>query len=59
MEVSGQLYALAALPQYLPDRRLTGLRSWSGHCGEEKKLFPFPGLEPVTLCLLSYPGSIY
>jgi hypothetical protein len=40
MEVSGQLYAPAALPpgkhpRYILDRRLDGSQSRSGHCGVE------------------------
>jgi hypothetical protein len=26
--------------------KLFGLRSWSGHCGEEKNILPLPGIEP-------------
>jgi len=45
MEVSGQLYILAALPlkKEAPvplDRMLSGSQSWSGHNGEEKNTVP-------------------
>jgi len=51
MEVSGQLYATAALPQgkgswYPLDRRLGGLQSHSGGGGEEKNSQLPPGIEP-------------
>jgi hypothetical protein len=51
MEVSGQLHALAALPQgkspcYPLDRRLGGLQSRSGPGGEEKISQPAPRIEP-------------
>jgi hypothetical protein len=43
MEVNDQFHAPATLtlwkePQYSKGRRLGGLQSWSGLCGEEKNL---------------------
>jgi hypothetical protein len=54
MEVSGQLYAPAALPQrnsawYPLDSRLGGPQSRSGRGGEEKHCQPLPGLEPLII----------
>jgi hypothetical protein len=51
MEVSGQLHALAALPQgknpwHPLDRRSGGPQSRSRRGGEEKNLQPLPGIEP-------------
>jgi hypothetical protein len=51
MEVSGQLYAPAALPPgkrscYVLDRRLGGPQSRSGRGGEEKNSKLPPGIEP-------------
>jgi hypothetical protein len=51
MEVSGQLHALAALPQgksprYPLDTRLGGPQSRSGSGGEETNSQPPPGIEP-------------
>jgi hypothetical protein len=51
MEVSGQFHAPAALPQgksplYPLDRRLGGLESRSGRCGEEKNSQATPEIEP-------------
>jgi hypothetical protein len=66
MELSGQLHALAVLPQekslqYPLDRRLGGPQSWSRHGGEEKNSQRLLGpetqsssLQPSTT-LLSYP----
>jgi len=50
MEVSGQLHALAALPQgkrpWCPlARRLGRPQSQSGRSGEEKNSQPLPGIE--------------
>jgi hypothetical protein len=36
-------------PRYPLDRTLGGSHSWSGQCGEEKNLFPLPGIEPVAI----------
>jgi hypothetical protein len=49
MEVSGQVHAPAALPQYLLDRRLGGSQSQSGYCGEEKNLLSVLGIKPQFL----------
>jgi hypothetical protein len=54
MEVSGQLHALAALPQgkspwYPLDRRLSGPQSRSWRGGEEKYSQALLGLEPPTI----------
>jgi hypothetical protein len=51
MEVSGQIHALAALPQgkspwYPLDRRLGGHQSRSGRGGEQQNSHPPPGIEP-------------
>jgi hypothetical protein len=51
MEVSGQFYALAALPQgkrpwYRLGRRLGGLQSRSERGDEEKNSQPPPKIEP-------------
>jgi hypothetical protein len=51
MEMSGQLHALATLPQrkstwYPLDRRLGGPQSCSGHWSEEKNSQPPPGIKP-------------
>jgi hypothetical protein len=54
MEVSGQLYAPAALP---PGTEPPGThwiwgwvnpQIWSGRCEEEKNLLPLPEIEPVA-----------
>jgi hypothetical protein len=71
MEVSGRLYAPAALPpgkeaRYPLDWRLGGPQSRSGRGGEEKNSQPPPGIEPQNpddpahspaLYRLSYDGS--
>jgi hypothetical protein len=49
MEVSGQLHASAALPQYPFDRKLRGPQSSSERSGEEKKSLQSP-------CRESNPG---
>jgi hypothetical protein len=53
MEVSGQLHAPTAFPQWNPwyplDRRLGGPQSRSGRGGEEKNSHPLPGLEPPII----------
>jgi hypothetical protein len=51
MDVSGQLHAMAILPQgkcpwYPLDMRLGGPQSWFGHGVEEKNSQPPPGIEP-------------
>jgi hypothetical protein len=52
MEVSGQLYAPAALPpqgklpMYPLDRRLGGPQSQSRHDVKEENSHPLPGFEP-------------
>jgi hypothetical protein len=51
MEVSGQLHAPAAVPQwkgpwYPLGGRLGGPQSRSGRGGEEKNSYPPPGIEP-------------
>jgi hypothetical protein len=33
-------------PHYPQNWRLGGHQSWSGHFGNEKNLFPLPGIEP-------------
>jgi hypothetical protein len=58
MVVSGQVHALAVLsprkePQHQLHRRLGGPLSGSGHCGEEKNLFPLLGIESR---FLSHPA---
>jgi len=50
MEVSGQIYVLATLPQgkspwYPLDRRLGEAHRWSGHSSEEKNSLPLLGIE--------------
>jgi hypothetical protein len=68
MEVSGQFHAPAApcsrlSPWYSLDRRLGGLQSRSGRCGEEKNACPCRESNPECLARspspyqLSYPGS--
>jgi len=52
MEVSGQLYAPAALPQrkrpfHSLDRSLVGPQSRFGRGGEQKNSQPLPGLEVI------------
>jgi hypothetical protein len=60
MEVSGQIYALAALsegkhPQYPLDRRLGGVQCQSERYGEEKNLTPAGNQTPaVQLVASSY-----
>jgi hypothetical protein len=54
MEVSGQLYAQAGLPQgkspwYPLDKKLSGPQSRAGHGDEEKNSQPLPGLEPPII----------
>jgi hypothetical protein len=54
MEVSGQLYDAAALPQgkipcYPLDRRLDGPQSQSGRGGEEENSQPLLELEPPII----------
>jgi hypothetical protein len=58
MGVSGQLHALADLPQgksprYPLDRRLGGPQSRYGRCGEEENLAPAgnrtPAVQPVAI----------
>jgi hypothetical protein len=49
--MSGQLHAPAGLTQekhlrYPLDTRLRGQQNQSARCGEEKNLFPSPGIEP-------------
>jgi hypothetical protein len=58
MEVSGQLHALAFLPQgkspwYPLDRRLDGPQSQSGCGGEEKNSQPLSGLKPLIIQLIA------
>jgi hypothetical protein len=57
MEVSGQLHATAAFPsgkspRYPLDRRVGGLQSLSGRCGEEKDVAlaenRTPAVQPVA-----------
>jgi hypothetical protein len=64
MEVSGQFYALAALPQgkspQYPLDRLHGTQTWSEHGNEEKNSFPslpFPSLPflEIELQLVTQP----
>jgi hypothetical protein len=35
-------------PQYIPDRRLGGSQSWSGHDGKEKNFQPLPRIGPYN-----------
>jgi hypothetical protein len=54
MEVSGQLHALATLPQgkspwYPLDRRLGEPQNRSGRGGEENNSQPLPRLEPPII----------
>jgi hypothetical protein len=53
-DLSGQFHAPAALslgkePRYALVRRLGGLQSRSGRCGEEKHLLALSGIEPGFL----------
>jgi hypothetical protein len=68
MEVSGQLHSPALLlqgnnPWYPLDRRLGGLQSRPGYCGEEKSLLPCRESNPecpvpkAVLYQLSYPAK--
>jgi hypothetical protein len=49
--VSGQLHTDRYTPRgkrqrCLLGRRLDGIQSWFGRCGEEKNFLPLPGMEP-------------
>jgi hypothetical protein len=58
MEMSGHIYAPAALPQgkscrYPLERRLGGPQIRSGRGGEEKNSQPLPGLEALIIHLVA------